>query len=1833
MSEELNFSNLNLSCCVTLCKNYQNILSNIELYPLPDDSTLRKLFSDTLGIPLEVALHRNARVCALHFVSKNPEVRKNIETASPSILKLAVPTMPNFSYSSPAPIVLGNQPTYVNLPFNSNFGPPIRFFLQKPVLNTSSVPNQGIKFLSPSNNYSAKGTSILKRSILLGSTSGAKDIVNIPQETITVPPDESSNNSVESIEEGIESELDLQCDEEQLSQAQLNAYYANLVNFISANERIARIPVPAKMETISVQTDPVTILSSDPIPLQEPCITITESCGLQSLEEEEEISIINQVSGLSGTASASHKITQIIDRNTSLLNSVQVPPRQNDGVGTSSAMSASDLNKSSVSTLTIPSSTLSTAYTYGDKSTLPANSPKIVYQVRPPPVYIPSEKITEAAPLINQVYSKTSLDTNLLNVGQQGVSAAMQLKTYQKKQTSLPERQKATLQVFSMPSNQIRGALPPYNLNAINQPFQYVIQNKDQPIVLRSSPLSASGSTVLGLNSAPSTSATNDNDNDKEADLLNLCNVATVYGNDSPSQTSTDSDLTFDLNPVNGVLDKLKKITNSSSGNSSVIGAHKEIQPPSGTFLDSSGPLIVDVISAAEGAKEYFIGDKIPNILFSRNSQNSSNGKEMYTANLPLNNSYQAGTTNANVPLREKDIARSSSTDKSRTADGLPPTIKLNNSVFSFQKSIPILSTGLLWVGKPHLFLTYLNLPVLRSRSAEAEVLRGRLQTEKYIPCSAWWMVRRNYLPTISPCQCKCHAFTIHRSLLFPNGFYWQCENPNCLRKESVRKPKFFEEYKNWTIEELLLMTFHWACQTPFAEVMEEVKLSPDCILTYYTALRNLCRQVSMKKCKLGTSPYDYVECSLVKMGSYFVLGAYDRNTNYIRLEVLEESQAYNSTLHIELLKTWLTEKAVLVTEQKLSEEILKGIQKMQAKPDVYNITSKEPHILNISNFLLTNLTAIFGKVNVDSMSLDQLKGLLYELQWRAKYGKFLDMAFWSILNDIRDLNDSKKGQITVKPGNLDVEGYCEKMPPILRNHWGFFGPVKERTNVPKKVPFKKKFSPNKTVVPQTMNPLQPPTTLGIKYPAIQPKKTTQPEPSKKRTFLFNINNSCSNLFKDVPVIPGGNSNINSKSLLAIKIRCEDSSPSGVYKPNATSLGLQLRTEGFISNPVKWLVKRGYLSGHNPCYVCKQTAVLKSNDKFKDGCSWSCQNEKCKFENMFKRPLFFARFNEQPMAQIAAMIFHWTVQSDYNIVVSDVPLEPVKISHAWRAFQVLCSSALKRENFKVGGEGQVVEVALVQFGKLYILGARHRITKRTLLKCFPTERIDQVYLVYQTLRNWIIPGSHVAVNSTALFRLDKSVVAFKADTTITDKSSTQMHVLNITSYLMKHVFDMFGHLRASTVKAHLMQVYLDELMWRERFGKLPNLAFAKIMYEIFYHEKHSNSFLQNHHFNFSVKELIEEEPQLHAFKKEVCVVLHRIPQTVLKYYNCWPIPKVQKNEVASKPIEISNSDDDSISRILSEEDFQFSNSNDSVSRNEKKKFTKRSKGKSVHRQALDESSSSSSSSSSEEEDSCFSGDGGNTSPESVSDESSDVDNLLPYTGKRRKVAMQDRTAKVIKKDPESPEPKPMNSVRKLVIKMNKNSQKCQSYFKSDTVKAKYKRQRSRGLFNVRRSRKKSQNKSRSKTNLSQNKLKPDVVVKQEILDDEPGPSGYCPPAESEIVGAISARRRTFFASKQICIECGKEIKFEHFMKRYDCTDCTKTKYSTCCRNAFFEHRSALLFGKRPPRREKVKLNYGLHRPRPLSYTVACPCGFKTKVGNEMASHMVRCQHSSCNSQS
>ncbi|GFR22393.1 uncharacterized protein TNCT_217161 [Trichonephila clavata] len=742
---------------------------------------------------------------------------------------------------------------------------------------------------------------------------------------------------------------------------------------------------------------------------------------------------------------------------------------------------------------------------------------------------------------------------------------------------------------------------------------------------------------------------------------------------------------------------------------------------------------------------------------------------------------------------------------------------------------------------------------------------RERLRKENYISLPIWWLLQRRYFPTTPPCNfCTSKRFIVDEDKQSSDGFCWTCSSKNCCVQTPIKRSDFFARFKSYSVRELLLLTYHWVCQSCLEDITQDVDMDIEKIWYYFKALQELCHQAMVRKGKLGVTPGSKIEASVMRVGNVYVLGAIDRKTKFVRLEALTEKEASNSIRHVHLLEKWMYKKSILITENKI-KDLLPYLVTVGASPRVTDIASEEPHILTITDFLKKNLTSMFGRTDQVSYKYNVIQGFLYELQWRIKYGSSTEAAFLNIFNHMREIYEEKGKTpihaIQYRRGEFTDTSNISELNSHANKRWAS-GPEGNISS----------FSLQ--VVTSMFNKETKSYAKNVAYRELQEVASLKGEMP-----AFSI------FFRDVPEVSGGLANITPRALLAIKIYFGDSQKDiDLYRSNAEILGLRLNAEGFIRDPVKWLANKSFITNSAPCYVCRGFSLLTENPKFSDDYSWLCQNEECKFENVFKRPSFFARFVQYPMSYVAEMIFFWITQSDVSRMKTNIPLDLSRISDAWRSFQVLCSAALKRNRDKIGGSGRPIEVAMVRFGRLFILGAMDRRTNRTFVQAFPAE-MGQANTIYYTLQSWISPGSTIIINATKNFKMHLICKEYKfiLVNDWTDKT-TNINLKHITSYLVKHVSNMFGHLKAHMMRQEVMQGYLEELMWREKFGKDPQQAFSWIMNEIFFNERRSVSIIcvgENSGFQQEKIDPLYAPIQI----KELRVALQRIPNSVLKLYN------------------------------------------------------------------------------------------------------------------------------------------------------------------------------------------------------------------------------------------------------------------------------------------------------------------------------------------------------------
>ncbi|GFT67906.1 uncharacterized protein NPIL_573821 [Nephila pilipes] len=229
MNNKLPVANINHYCCISQCRNFKNPFAMIDLYPLPEDVHRRAKCCEILGIPLDVGLQPSARVCALHFKSKVGHLQKSTVSEPPAVivddgrrllLRPFIPRMQTVPYSKVLPT--GSTTSFVIQPR------PTGVVLQNVIPKESSpVPN-----------------------------------------TLKNTDDDSSNKNTNfgSNSSPVVS-LELECEEDLLSTAQLNAYMKDLMDFITANELVHKLPpaVPRCIDSPLVTS--INAVSNEVLPL------------------------------------------------------------------------------------------------------------------------------------------------------------------------------------------------------------------------------------------------------------------------------------------------------------------------------------------------------------------------------------------------------------------------------------------------------------------------------------------------------------------------------------------------------------------------------------------------------------------------------------------------------------------------------------------------------------------------------------------------------------------------------------------------------------------------------------------------------------------------------------------------------------------------------------------------------------------------------------------------------------------------------------------------------------------------------------------------------------------------------------------------------------------------------------------------------------------------------------------------------------------------------------------------------------------------------------------------------------------------------------------------------------------------------------------------------------------------------------------------------------------------------------------------------------------------------------------------------------------------------
>ncbi|XP_035224246.1 uncharacterized protein LOC118196870 isoform X2 [Stegodyphus dumicola] len=804
------------------------------------------------------------------------------------------------------------------------------------------------------------------------------------------------------------------------------------------------------------------------------------------------------------------------------------------------------------------------------------------------------------------------------------------------------------------------------------------------------------------------------------------------------------------------------------------------------------------------------------------------------------------------------------------------------NSIFSMQINIPVIPAGDQYFNTRNL----LNIKCygINLRQKYFNELKSRLRKTDFVTSSLSWLLEKNYLPKNPPCNlCGGKVFTLTKDKRFFDGFCWLCDSCSCA--EPVKRPKFFQQFLFLSVEELLLLTFHWACQSDLDTILEDIDLDLSKIWSYFKALQKLCKYVVAGK-KLGFPTQNYkqdnkIEVSVVKLGNFFILGVHDRGTKITGLEVINVDEACCTDRHLHLIRQGICPDSIIITEKRIESSFLPEARSTwSADSRIMDPNDIRNHILNVKTYLWTNMKAMFGKFRHEELDRTTIQGFLSELQWREIFGKCADSAFWCIMDqmnafdvsadssEVKNMKDQLSQHLKAHWGGASKEDsydttmkigdFSKELNPRLSKRWsqGRDGSLIELRQKISEVDQNLKNIQSKKEVRRSASATNTDETCkeinsnrsnsgGLKcmYPSemktyakaniasklstkIYVKVPFQLVPDKRIEFVKKLDSE----FQNWPSFGNPSIEVLQKTLPRMpRVYVRDPSKSYTSQDHeALYLEIRLRKECFTSSPVRWLVKKGFVKNRIPCDKCKADLVLKDNPSYKDGSAWICQKSMCHFQKEFTRPTFYAKF-DYPISSISLLIYHWACQSDMRTVMSEVPLPLYQILSVWQSLREVCSANMKERFVKFGGEKEIIEVAVVQYENILIIGAMQRKTKAVYMGAVPKQFKDKINPFINLLPSWVLPKSIIVVKS--YYSMGGMYTVVSADRNIIDADNHGYHILNVTQYLEKTVKYMLGHIKG-TLYSDMIQVHLNELMWRERFGKTPQTAFANIIKEI-----------------------------------------------------------------------------------------------------------------------------------------------------------------------------------------------------------------------------------------------------------------------------------------------------------------------------------------------------------------------------------------------------------------
>jgi hypothetical protein len=322
---------------------------------------------------------------------------------------------------------------------------------------------------------------------------------------------------------------------------------------------------------------------------------------------------------------------------------------------------------------------------------------------------------------------------------------------------------------------------------------------------------------------------------------------------------------------------------------------------------------------------------------------------------------------------------------------------------------------------------------------------------------------------------------------------------------------------------------------------------------------------------------------------------------------------------------------------------------------------------------------------------------------------------------------------------------------------------------------------------------------------------------------------------------------------------CLEEPPSKGFLKNARA-DLDSRVKALLSSsPAKfteWLLQKGLIPLEHTCPIHKSKYQLGKysgdgpipKEPLSGGYVWisSCCPDNGNGTggntiSVFQGSIFESALYNPP--SIIKLIYHWACQTSAPNVLQWVkPVSSYYLKNFYTLLRSVCVAALHEFCPLMGGPGKYVEVGIITLGsalntpksfKIEILGAFDPVSRVIRLKVLnPGDTIHRSHLLWP-LSHWVDKESSLLIDSS----IDRELVTSLGFSTVIQSGSggpslsppppTPTNV-NVMNYL-KHVVPKMLQNTLCVLSKPLIQQFLDELSWREMWGRSSASTFDTIL--------------------------------------------------------------------------------------------------------------------------------------------------------------------------------------------------------------------------------------------------------------------------------------------------------------------------------------------------------------------------------------------------------------------